>query len=46
MARQRVIYTTDLTDEEWQLLEPLLPPATSSGRPRLYPMRAVIHGIQ
>jgi putative transposase len=46
MARQRLSYTTDLTDEEWQLLQPLLPPAKAGGRPRKYPMREVLNGIQ
>jgi putative transposase len=46
MARQRLAYPTDLTDEEWQILAPLLPPAKSGGRPRKYPMREVLNGIQ
>jgi putative transposase len=46
MARQRLAYTTDLTDEEWQILKPLLPPDTSGGRPRKDPMREVLNGIQ
>jgi putative transposase len=46
MARQRLAYTTDLTDEEWQILKPLLPPEKTGGRPRKYPMREVINGIQ
>jgi putative transposase len=46
MAARRLTYTTDLTDEEWQLLEPLLPPEKAGGRPRKYPMREVMNGIQ
>jgi putative transposase len=46
MARQRLAYTTDLTDEEWRILQPLLPPAKSGGRPRKYPMREVRNGSQ
>lgn len=46
MAARRLTYTTDLTDEEWQLLKPLLPPEKTGGRPRKYPMREVINGIQ
>ena len=46
MAAQRLAYTTDLTDEEWQILEPLLPPEKAGGRPRKYPMREVLNGIQ
>jgi putative transposase len=46
MARQRLAYTTDLTDEEWQILEPLLPPEKTGGRPHKYPLREVRNGIQ
>jgi putative transposase len=46
MAARRPTYTTDLTDAEWQILKPLLPPDKSGGRPRKYPMREVLNGIQ
>jgi putative transposase len=46
MSARRQTYTTDLTDEEWQMLEPLLPPAKSGGRPRKYPLREVMNGMQ
>ncbi len=46
MSARRLPYSTDLTDEEWQILEPLLPPAKAGGRPRKYPLREVINGIQ
>ena len=46
MSAQRLAYTTDVTDEEWPILEPLLPPEKTGGRPRKYPMREVINGIQ
>jgi putative transposase len=46
MLAQRPAYTTDLSDEEWQLLAPLLPPEKPGGRPRKYPMREVLNGIQ
>jgi putative transposase len=46
MAAQRLAYASDLTDEEWQILAPLLPPEKAGGRPRKYPMRDVIDGIQ
>jgi transposase len=46
MSARRLTYTTDLTDEEWQILAPLLPPEKAGGRPRKYPMREVINGIQ
>ena len=37
-------YDTDLTDRQWQLLEPLLPAAKKRGRPRT-PLRAVCDAI-
>jgi putative transposase len=46
MLARRLPYTTELTDEEWQILAPLLPPETSGGRPRKYPIREVINGIR
>ncbi len=46
MSARRLTYTTDLTDEEWRVLAPLLPPEKAGGRPRKYPIREVINGIQ
>jgi putative transposase len=46
MSFQRLAYTTDLTDDEWQILEPLLLPEKSGGRPRTYPRREVVNGLQ
>ena len=46
MSAQRPRYASDLTDEEWQILAPLLPPEKPGGRPRKYAMRDVIDGIQ
>jgi putative transposase len=46
MLAPRPAYTTDFSDEEWQILEPLLPRETSGGRPRTYAMREVLNGIQ
>jgi transposase len=46
MAAQRLTSTTDLTEVEWQILEPLLPPEKTGGRPRQYPLREVITGLQ
>jgi transposase len=45
MAARRLTSATDLTDDEWQILKPLLPPDKSGGRPRKYPMRAVVNGM-
>ena len=36
----------DLNDREWQLLEPLLPPPKSGGRPVKYPRREVVNAIR
>lgn len=38
-------YSTDLTDEQWAILEPLIPPARSGGRPRTIDMREVLNTI-
>ena len=45
MAAQRQAYTSAVTDEEWQLLHPLLPRAKPGARPRKCAMRDVIDGI-
>ena len=41
----RTSYPSDLTDEQWQLIERLIPPPKPGGRPREVEMRAVIDGI-
>ena len=38
-------YQTDVTDKEWGVIEPHLPAANSTGRPRAWPMREIINGI-
>ncbi len=38
-------YPSDLTDAQWTILEPLIPPAKPGGRRREVDMREVIHGI-
>ena len=38
-------YDTDITDEQWEILEPLLPPAKKGGRPRTVDMRDVINAL-
>jgi putative transposase len=43
MERQR--YPSDLTDAQWQEIEPLIPPAKPGGRPRTTEMRAVLNAI-
>jgi len=38
-------YASDLSDQEWAILEPLIPPAKSGGRPRSVEMRQILNGI-
>ena len=38
-------YATDLTDEQWGLLEPFLPAAKRGGRPRTTDLREVVNAI-
>jgi putative transposase len=38
-------YPTDLTDAQWALLEPLVPPAKPGGRPRSTDMREVLNTL-
>ncbi|HEX2531513.1 MAG TPA: IS5 family transposase [Burkholderiaceae bacterium] len=51
--KQRVVrtgarrgYPTDVKDEEWRLIEPLLPGAARTGRPRKTDLRAVINALR
>jgi putative transposase len=39
-------YPSDLTEEEWQLLSPLLPTAALPGRPRKHSLREIMNGIR
>jgi putative transposase len=41
----RKAYKTDITDAQWQILEPLIPPAKPGGHPRTVNMREVVNGI-
>src|ERR671923_664178 len=42
---QRASYPTDLTDAQWALLAPLLPPAKPGGRPRSVDLREIVNAI-
>ena len=44
-SRSDLRYSTDLTDAEWAVLEPLLPSANPLGRPRLWSLRDIVIGI-
>ena len=38
-------YPSDLTDKEWHILQPLIPPPQPGGRPRSVDIRQVLNGI-
>lgn len=38
-------YPSDLTDEQWEVLKPLLPPAKPGGRPRTADLREVLNTL-
>jgi transposase len=38
-------YPTDLTDNAWQMITPRLPLPNKPGRPRKYPMRAMLNAV-
>lgn len=38
-------YQTDMTDREWQVIEPLLPDPKAAGRPRRWPMREILNAV-
>ena len=43
--RRGLRYPSDLTDAEWALVSPLIPPAKSGGRPRTVNLREVLNAI-
>jgi transposase len=43
--RDKLRYPSDLTDEEWSLIEPLIPPAKHGGRKREVVVREVVNGV-
>jgi putative transposase len=44
-SRDCARYPSDLTDREWELIAPLLPPARRGGRPRTTDLRAVVEAL-
>ncbi len=44
-SRVGLRYETDLTDAEWAVIEPFLPPPPEYGRPRFWPMREIMNAI-
>lgn len=45
MMPNRPSYPSDMTDEQWEVLCPLIPPAKHGGRPRQTDMRDVLDAI-
>ncbi len=44
-TQSRRVYDTDLTDAQWEILRPLLPPRCGAGRPRTTDLREVVNAI-
>jgi len=44
-AAKRKPYATDLTDQEWLILQPLLPAPVPAGAPRTTDLREVVNAI-
>jgi transposase len=44
-SREDLRYPSDLTDEEWEIIAPFLPPPARTGRPRVWPMREIMNAI-
>jgi transposase len=43
--RDPLCYPSDLSDAEWELIHPLIPPARSGGNKRTVDMRKVVNGL-
>jgi len=43
--RSKLRYPSDLTDEEWALIEPMIPPAKRGGGKRTQDMREVVNAL-
>lgn len=43
--RDGLRFASDLTDAEWAVIEPLLPPLSRVGRPPEWPMREIVNAI-
>ena len=44
-TKSKQLYPSDLTDEQWAILEPLIPVNTGQGQPTKVSLRAVINAI-
>ena len=45
LARMRKPYPTDLSDAEWNYIEPHLPALTGHGRPRIHDLREILNAV-
>ena len=45
-SANRKPYDSDLTDAQWSVLEPLLPPSKRRGRPRKTNLREVVYALR
>jgi transposase len=43
--RRKLRYPSDLTDEEWAVIQPLIPPAKSGGNKRTVDEREIVNGV-
>lgn len=43
--RSKLRYPSDMTDDEWALIAPLIPPARRGGRKRSVDLREVVNGL-
>lgn len=39
------VYPSDMSDAQWNIIRPVIPPAKSGGRPRAVEMRQIVNGI-
>ena len=44
-ARKGLRYSSDLTDAEWAVLEPVIPPRSGLGRPPKWSLRTIVNGM-
>ena len=45
MGMERIPYPSDLTDEQWRLIEPSIPSPKPGGRPRSVDLREVMNAV-
>jgi putative transposase len=45
MSSSLCLYPSDLSDPEWEIFAPLIPPAKPGGRPRKWPTREILNAI-